>query len=199
MEDYRGRIQAAATRLFAQNGIARTTMAEIAAEAGLDEEALHVYYPDKTSLYYDLASEQTNEFVSAMVMASEHHTEPGPYLREILSIVHSILMNNPEFLRITLHAILEKREIFFRTMESPVFPHEVFDKLQHFVDEGKLKPIHPVHLALMMDALTLFTQVLREQLAHADMSEPEKESFLHAWEESLMMLLESGLIPREQS
>ncbi|MBD3167060.1 TetR family transcriptional regulator [bacterium] len=197
MEDYKARIHDAAVQVFAEKGIDSTTLADIAATAGLDEAALHVYYRDTETLFRTISTEQTNAFIGTMLIACETIEEPEPFLREIVRIVDNMLMSNPDFLRITLHAMLERREIFFHTMESPLFPREVFDRFQWFMDEGKLRRVDPVQLALILDSLTFFTQVLRDQLELGQISDKQIEAFMQARHDTVLQTLLHGLLPQD--
>lgn len=62
-------IRAAATRVFARFGYRRTTMGEIAAEAGLSRPALYLLYPNKEAIFRDLAEAMLSEGLDAAAAA----------------------------------------------------------------------------------------------------------------------------------
>jgi AcrR family transcriptional regulator len=62
-------IRAAATRVFARFGYRRTTMGEIAAEAGMSRPALYLLYPNKEAIFRDLAEALLSEGLEAAAAA----------------------------------------------------------------------------------------------------------------------------------
>jgi AcrR family transcriptional regulator len=60
------RVQAAAQRLFAQQGYAAVSMRQIAAEVGVQVGALYLYTPDKQSLLFDLMQSHMTGLLAAL-------------------------------------------------------------------------------------------------------------------------------------
>lgn len=62
-------LRAAATRVFARFGYRRTTMGEIAQEAGMSRPALYLLYPNKEAIFRDLAQAILSEGLDAAAAA----------------------------------------------------------------------------------------------------------------------------------
>src|ERR1700761_7868322 len=52
----------AATRVFARDGIAKSKMADIAAEAGISVSSIYDYYPSKEDLAYEIPLRRLSQF-----------------------------------------------------------------------------------------------------------------------------------------
>lgn len=63
------RVRVAATRVFARFGYRRTTMGEIAGEAGMSRPALYLLYPNKEAVFRDLAEAMLAEGLAAAAAA----------------------------------------------------------------------------------------------------------------------------------
>ena len=57
------KVRAAALRLFAQEGFAAVSKRRIAAEVGVQADALYLYTPDKQTLLFDLMREHLEELL----------------------------------------------------------------------------------------------------------------------------------------
>jgi AcrR family transcriptional regulator len=62
----RGRLQAAAFELYAANGFEQTTVAEIAAHAGVTERTFYRYFADKREAFFDGSQELQRVLVEAI-------------------------------------------------------------------------------------------------------------------------------------
>jgi AcrR family transcriptional regulator len=62
----RGRLQAAAFELYAANGFEQTTVAEIAARAGVTERTFYRYFTDKREAFFDGSNELQRVLVEAI-------------------------------------------------------------------------------------------------------------------------------------
>ena len=71
----RGRLQAAAFELFSENGYQETTVADIAARAGVTERTFYRYFADRREVFFD-GSQGLQDFLVQAVEAAP--TDAGP-------------------------------------------------------------------------------------------------------------------------
>ena len=86
-EAQRGRIRAAARRVFSEHGIAQTGLARVAEAAGMRRSSLYHYYDDKASLVRDLADELLAEEEAMFRSALE---EEGSTVARVERLVSSV-------------------------------------------------------------------------------------------------------------
>lgn len=94
-------ILAAAARRFVAVGVTKTTMAEIAAEAGTTKPTLYKRFPDKTAVVDALVRRETTAFTARLAAASATADSAGEGLVEAFVAAVSWLDRHP-FLRKSL-------------------------------------------------------------------------------------------------
>ncbi|HYX05772.1 MAG TPA: TetR/AcrR family transcriptional regulator [Bacteroidales bacterium] len=76
----------AAQKRFGMYGLEKTTMHEIAQDAGLSKASLYYYFPDKLQLFHAVIEKEQQEFLTFLSRTFDHITEPEDKLREYLVI-----------------------------------------------------------------------------------------------------------------
>src|SRR5690242_2261210 len=66
----------AARKRFGQFGLTKTTMSEIALEAGMSKAALYYYYPDKLTLFKAVIEREHRQFIEFIHALLEKDTDP---------------------------------------------------------------------------------------------------------------------------
>ena len=98
----------AAARCFARDGLAGTTVQQIAREAGLTKSMIHYYFESKQVLILEL---QTFVHERYFRKVKEKLAELGPgserRLQEALWEVYSLIVNDKQFLRLQLELLAE--------------------------------------------------------------------------------------------
>jgi AcrR family transcriptional regulator len=113
--DARGRLAQAALALFAEQGFENTTVAEIAARAGLTERTFFRHFSDKREVLFDGGGEFEERVVSAIANAPDS-LPPIDAVAEGLDAAASLLEERREFARrrqalIAANAELREREL----------------------------------------------------------------------------------------
>ncbi len=93
-KDGKLKIIEAAQRLIARQGVEKTSMRDIAAEAGLTTGAIYYYYPSKEALLYDVMDHATAITSNIIEMLQGSPAEPQEVLNEIARQVRQRLMSD---------------------------------------------------------------------------------------------------------
>jgi AcrR family transcriptional regulator len=113
--DARGRLAKAAMELYAEQGFDQTTVAEIAARAGLTERTFFRHYADKREvLFYGM--EMTLDLLAGAVADAPASAAPLEAVGAALQAVGAALQQNPERARlrnavVSANAELREREL----------------------------------------------------------------------------------------
>src|SRR6267143_16262 len=113
--DSRGRLEQAALALFGERGFENTTVAEIAARAGLTERTFFRYFADKREVLFSGAGTLQEVLVSAVASAPDS-TAPIDAVAAALEAAGALLQERREFARqrqtvITANTELQEREL----------------------------------------------------------------------------------------
>ncbi|HEY3585499.1 MAG TPA: TetR family transcriptional regulator [Myxococcaceae bacterium] len=113
--DSRGRLEQAALALFGERGFENTTVAEIAARAGLTERTFFRYFADKREVLFGGAGTLQDLLVSSVASAPESAT-PMEAVAAALEAAGALLQERREFARqrqavITANNELREREL----------------------------------------------------------------------------------------
>lgn len=92
----RERILQVATRLFAEQGYAQTTMAQIVRELGVSKPFVYYYFSDKQEIFETLSWKPTVECFTALDFAEDH---PGPAVEKVRlgleRLIRATVANHP--------------------------------------------------------------------------------------------------------
>jgi len=111
----RGRLAQAAMALYAEQGFERTTVAEIAARAGLTERTFFRHFADKREvLFYGL--DMARDLLVRAVADAPASATPMDAVGGALQVLGAVLQENPERVRlrdaiVSAHAELREREL----------------------------------------------------------------------------------------
>lgn len=76
----------AAQKRFGQFGLTKTTMSEIALEAGMSKASLYYYYPDKQALFKAVIEREHQHFISAISELIDKEADPKAILLQYNSL-----------------------------------------------------------------------------------------------------------------
>jgi AcrR family transcriptional regulator len=91
---------AAATRVFAREGIAKAKMADIAAEAGIPVSSIYDYYPSKEDLAYAIPIRRLAKFYAEFCAQATSLTTMRECLHLFLSMATDYADRNPDWARL---------------------------------------------------------------------------------------------------
>jgi AcrR family transcriptional regulator len=90
----------AATRVFARDGIAKSKMADIAAEAGISVSSIYDYYPSKEDLAYEIPIRRLSEFYAEFLQRALGLGSMRERLQLFLSMAVDYARRNPDWARL---------------------------------------------------------------------------------------------------
>lgn len=113
--DARGRLERAAMELYSERGFEQTTVAEIAARAGLTERTFFRHFADKREVLFDGASELQGLLVNAVAEAPAS-LAPIDAVAAALEALEAVFQERRQFARqrqsvIVANAELQEREL----------------------------------------------------------------------------------------
>lgn len=194
-EDSRSTILAAAARLFVERGYAGTSLADIAAAAGVTKSLIHHHFTSKQGLWQafkDAAAERYGRQLAATLAKST--TVGVGLLRETLGLYFEHLRTNPEAVRMLAWLYLEG------DTASPELEAELLARGSERLAEGQaagrfradLRPGLVLAVAICAMERWLQHRAIFHPLA-PDLSEAALDD---AFRDTLFALLAEGLVPR---
>ena len=145
----------AALDVFSQNGFRGTTLDQIADVAGLSKPNLLYYFPSKDAVYTALLARLLETWLDplrAMNPKSDPMVEIMGYVRRKLQLSRDY----PRESRLFANEILQGAPHIRTAIEGDL--RALVDAkaavLTHWMDQGLISPVHPVHLIFSIWALT---------------------------------------------
>lgn len=146
----------AALKVFSSKGYHKTTMAEIAMEAGFGKGTLYWYWSSKEELYFALVQESHDEFIK---LVEEAARRDGNALEKLFWLAREVVdlhYRHREYTRLSWKMRAEELEAF-----SPEYverlhrnSREIKNKLQKIIsqgiEEGLIPRADPYYLACML-------------------------------------------------
>ncbi len=148
-------ILAAAEREFVRNGFKGTSMQAIADRAEVPKANVHYYFKSKANLYKALLShimQSWNEVLEDISPADD----PAEVLSRFIAVKVQQSYLNPNGSKIFAMEIIQGAP-HLKEHLSQEMRHWVKDKsavIQSWIDQGKLRPVDPMHLIFMIWSTT---------------------------------------------
>jgi AcrR family transcriptional regulator len=135
----RDQLIAVATRLFSERGFAGTTTRQIAQAADMNEALIFRYFPHKEELYVAILEAKarragTEAWVAELRAAAEAGGDFA-VLRRLMILIMRHGRQDPEFLRLMLHAALDQREMMQEFRTRHLAP--LYGEILRFVEAGQ--------------------------------------------------------------
>jgi TetR/AcrR family transcriptional regulator, fatty acid metabolism regulator protein len=135
----------AALKIFSTKGYHKSTMAEIAMEAGFGKGTLYWYWRSKEELYFALVEESHNEFMGLVTKAAERD---GNALEKLLWLGNEVIglhYRNRDYTKLSWKMRAEESEAF-----SPAYMErlhrnndETKEKLENIISQGIEEGLFP--------------------------------------------------------
>ncbi len=146
-------ILGAARRRFERFGAPKTTMDEVAREAGCSRTTLYAHFRNKEDLYASLLTQEIEAFICEASAVRGSGGRAGSKIRRIVEITRATYARNP-VLRL---ALTRDAEMSLEPVAS-AFTHDQEHRiiellrrvLEEGVAEGSLRPIDPERVAYLM-------------------------------------------------
>ncbi len=146
----------AALKVFSSKGYHKTTMSEVAMEAGFGKGTLYWYWNSKEELYFSLVEESHNEF---MALVNEAAKREGSALEKLLWLgneVTDLHYRHRDYTKLSWKMRAEEAEAFSPEYVERLHRNsgEIKEKLAEIIsqgiEEGLLPQVDPYYLACML-------------------------------------------------
>jgi AcrR family transcriptional regulator len=97
--------------LFGLYGLEKTTMRDIAEEAGMSKASLYYYFPDKNSLFHAVIEKELEEFFHYLYEKEYDPDQPGEMLRAYISLRNQYFRKFYNLSKLRLSAMREFKPI----------------------------------------------------------------------------------------
>lgn len=149
------RILDAAGAIFAETGFHGATIDAIAERAGISKPNLHYYFRTKTDLYRAVL-QHTLDIWTASLARLDPHGDPRSELSAYIHEKLDMSQQNPTASRVFANEILHGAPIIGEYLKTDLraFVREKASVIQRWIDDGRLRPVDPVHLIFLIWAAT---------------------------------------------
>ncbi len=149
-------IKEAALKIFSTKGYHRTTMAEVAMEAGYGKGTIYWYWKSKEELYFALISDLHNEILALVDEAGESEEPVLTKIKNLADGMVDVYYRNREYCKLSWRMRAEELQAF-----SPEFVEALHNYvmrtrqalealLQQASDEGYFQGIDPYYLSCII-------------------------------------------------
>jgi len=161
------KILAAARKVFTTKGMTGARMQDIADEAGINKALLHYYFRDKNKLFETIFLTEAQRFFPKIngIFISD-----APLFEKIGHFVNEYIdemLVNPYLPWFVMNEINRDPDQFITRIwgEDKKFqPQKFIEQIEKEIAEGRIKPIHPVHLFLNLIGMTIFPFVAKPMI-----------------------------------
>ena len=168
-ETAESRILSAARLEFVERGLGGARMQAIADRAGVNKALLHYYFRSKEKLYDAALQDILKTVFSAFrreLPEERENDDLRSQLRVIVTIYVRTLRQNPDFPRFMLRELVDGGKHFPDLVGDIVtsfgdIPQRIYRLLLSEARRGNLRKIPPVHFALNMLGMCIFTFLAR--------------------------------------
>jgi TetR/AcrR family fatty acid metabolism transcriptional regulator len=146
----------AALKVFSSKGYHKTTMSEVAMEAGFGKGTLYWYWNSKEELYFALVEESHKEFMALVKEAAEKHGNALEKLLWLGNEVTELHYRHRDYTKLSWKMRAEEAEAFSPEYVERLHRNsgEIKEKLEEIIsqgtEEGLLPPMDPYYLACML-------------------------------------------------
>jgi TetR/AcrR family transcriptional regulator len=145
----------AAEKIFARAGFAGATMASIAEASGLPKANLHYYFGNKERLYRSLLTEILHDWLAPL---DNIQTEAAPRqaLERYIRAKMALSAERPDASRVFANELLHGAPVVGDLLRTELrsLVQEKSEVVQHWINQGQLAAVDPIHLFFTIWAAT---------------------------------------------
>ena len=173
-----------AKEVFMQKGFAGARMQAIADAAGINKAMLHYYYRSKEKLFKVIIEEVVKELAPKLGAALHGDGSVIEKLEKVIRLYIAMIKDNPYMPMFLLHELSQNRAEFVKVMKRKVagFPNfpAFFMQIMQEEQEGKIKPINPVHLMMNIMGMVVFPFIAKPVVVNLlDLPGEQFDSLMH--------------------
>lgn len=187
------RILAAALPLFAQYGFRGTTVDQIAHASGLSKANMLYYFRRKQDIYLAVLTQILHIWLEPLEQL-QADGDPEEQLRSYIDLKIQASEQAPDASRVYASEILNGAPVLKEYLAGPLkdLVQAKCAVIQQWVDEGRLRPIAPLHLLF---AIWSTTQHYADFKTQVDILSDDSASLFPNAREALHMMLVDSVLP----
>ncbi|MGA2192134.1 MAG: TetR/AcrR family transcriptional regulator [Nitrospirota bacterium] len=149
----------AARKVIAQRGLDKTTMEQVAEEAGISKATIYLYFKNKDGLYYHCVISRFDEILEAMKAAVAGIDDPVKRLEVLIHTQVKDIESDKDFFKV----LLTERSVLLLDKENELsqefairhkeFSGLIIDALKDGIASGVLRPIDPTKGFYMLSSM----------------------------------------------
>jgi AcrR family transcriptional regulator len=195
-EDQEKQILAAALSRFVKQGVAKTTLEDVADEAGVKLGVVRGYFNDHDQLLRELVTTTTDPLVAAISLISEDIKDPREWLRQSLRLYDRLMHENPLYVQLMKQIMLDEPDTLSVIYDVSYVPSEFYERLQKYADAGKFRITDVFLLGMFIDSMLFFPHMLAPMLDRY-LPDESPEDFQERKFEAMIDILENGLFSNQ--
>ena len=192
MEPTPERLLRVSAKLFAKQGLAGTSMREIAREVGITQAAIYHHFPCKEDLYLDAVRTLHREKMQGLSDVLELRAPPPEKLRQLVLRMLELMDADPDFRHIFHREMMEGDEERLRELVDSVYT-DIMAALEPLMKE--IAPHLDAQLTMMSLSGLVFHHLEVRKLVPLLPGGSEEQSSLPVLAEHITTLLLNGVRP----
>ncbi len=189
----------AATELFLEKGVDRTSVREIASRAGINLALMNYYFRSKENLFDAIFSQLVKENSEELIRILNSDLELNEKIRQYVHVYIDMLSENPLLVSFVMAILHRSRErITEMKAISNLYATDHFTR--QIIEEGKrgnIRRTNPTHFFVDMLSLITFPFAIKMLVMHKNnITEKEFQEFIHERKERVPEMLIDNLRPR---
>lgn len=160
----------AARKVFVAKGLAGARMQEIADEAGINKALLHYYFRSKDKLFQHILGEVLDTLSIKIVDTLHNDNTLFEKLRQFINMYSEILIKNPYLPMFVLNEMNQNPDGLRKFFLEKRILGEIMafvTELMREINNGKIRPVHPIHIILNMLGMLVFPFAARPMIEPA--------------------------------
>ena len=190
----------AAEKIFLSKGFGKTSLSEIAREAGMTKSLIHHYFGSKEGLWHEVQHRRYAAYIEQQMRMINDQPPTVDLLADSFRFHFHHLKHNPELVRLMAWIFLERNEKNCLLMEKQVLALGV-EKLREVQNQGKLrKDIDPRFILFVLIGLAhhWFQDRDHFEMDFGTEGLPEGEALDEAYLENVSKIFFSGILPGKE-
>lgn len=191
-EDVKSRILKAAFEEFAAKGKAGARMQSIADRAEINKAMLNYYFTSKNQLYMEVIRETLIEFDREISQNLVKIDDAKQFFRMYISEYSRVLDENPDWLSLLVHRILEGDKEIMEIFNSTDFTLQLRRRIDDFTKSGQLRTSDSKQIFIHLKSLTVGAFLFKE-IFNRFYPSPAGKSYSAERMKAVIDLLEHGI------
>ncbi|OIP04686.1 MAG: hypothetical protein AUJ97_02380 [Bacteroidetes bacterium CG2_30_32_10] len=147
----------AAKRVFLAKGFDGARMQEIADEAKINKSLVHYYFRSKDKLFDAIFEEAFSQFIPKVAETMASDKDIFEKITIFVDTYIEMFINNPHIPTFILHEINRNPDRIVDLLKnSKINPSLFVVSIMQEMQNGAIKPLHPLHLIINMISLCVF-------------------------------------------